>query len=46
MENDRVSNEKLLVARGNKGCDIYQRMKNRIEIPAGKLKLSEVLEKL
>ena len=29
-----------------KGCNIYQRMKNRIEVPAGKLKLSEVLEKL
>jgi len=27
------------------GCDIYQRMKNRTEIPAGKLKLSEVPEK-
>jgi len=27
------------------GCNIYQRMKNRIEVPAGKLKLSEVLEK-
>ena len=28
------------------GCDIYQRMKNRIEIIVRKLKLSEVLEKL
>ena len=28
------------------GCDICQRMKNRIKEPAGKLKLSEVLEKL
>jgi len=28
------------------GCDICQRMKNRTEIPARKLKLSEVLEKL
>jgi len=27
------------------GCDIYQRMKNRTEVPAGKLKLSEVPEK-
>ena len=27
-------------------CDLYQRMKNRMEEPAGKLKLSEVLEKL
>jgi len=28
------------------GYDIYQRMKNRIEIIVRKLKLSEVLEKL
>ena len=28
------------------GCDVCQRMKNRLEEPAGKLKLSEVLEKL
>jgi len=28
------------------GCDMCQRMKNRIKEPAGKLKLSEVLEKL
>jgi len=27
------------------GCDMYQRMKNRIEGLAGKLKLSKVLEK-
>jgi len=27
------------------GCDMYQRMKNRTEIPTGKLKLSEMLEK-
>jgi len=27
-------------------CDLYQRMKNRMEELAGKLKLSEVLEKL
>ena len=27
-------------------CDICQKMKNRTEVPAGKLKLSEVLEKL
>ena len=29
-----------------KGCNIYQRIKNRMEVPAGKLKLSEVPEKL
>jgi len=29
-----------------KGCDLCQRMKNRTEKPAGKLKLSEVPEKL
>ena len=28
------------------GCNIYQRIKNRTEEVAGKLKLSEVLEKL
>ena len=28
------------------GYDMFQRMKNRIEAPAEKLKLSEVLEKL
>ncbi len=27
------------------GCDLCQRMKNRSEEPAGKLKLSEVLKK-
>ena len=34
------------VGRYVEGCDMCQRMKNRIEVPAGKLKLSEVLEKL
>ena len=28
------------------GCNLCQRMKNKIETPVGKLKLSEVLEKL
>ena len=28
------------------GCDMCQRMKNRMEVPVGKLKLSEVLDKL
>jgi len=28
------------------GCDIYQRMKNRMEMPAVKLKLREIPEKL
>ena len=28
------------------GCGMYQRMKIRMEVPAGKLNLSEVLEKL
>jgi len=27
------------------GCDMCQRMKNRMEAPVGKLKLSEILEK-
>jgi len=29
-----------------KGCNMCQRIKNRMEVPAGKLKLSKVLEKL
>ena len=29
-----------------KGCDMCQRMKNRMEMPTEKLKLSEVLEQL
>ena len=29
-----------------KGCNMCQRMKNRTEVPAEKLKLSKVLEKL
>ena len=33
------------VGRYVEGCDGYQRMKNRTEEPAGKLKLSEVSEK-
>ena len=28
------------------GCDMCQRMRNRMEVPAGKLKLSEMLDKL
>ena len=28
------------------GYDLYQRMKNGMEVPVGKLKLSEVPEKL
>jgi len=34
------------VKRYVKGCDLCQRMKNRMEELAGKLKLSEVPEKL
>jgi len=34
------------VGRYVEGCDLCQRMKNRMEEVAGKLKLSEVLEKL
>ena len=33
------------VGRYVKGCNLCQRMKNRIEEVTGKLKLSEVLEK-
>ena len=53
MEDDRVGDKKLLIARSNKNigiyvdsCDICQRMKNRTETPVEKLKLSEILEKL
>ena len=52
MENNKVGNEILLVARVTRdmrryveGCGICQRMKNRTEKVAEKLKLSEVLEK-
>jgi len=49
MEDNRVGNKKLLVARSNKryieGCDMCQRIKNRTEIPVEKLKLSKVPEK-
>ena len=34
------------VGRYVEGYDLYQRMKNRMEELAGKLKLSEILEKL
>ena len=34
------------VGRYVEGCDLCQRMKNRLEKPVGKLKLSEVPEKL
>ena len=34
------------VGRYVEGCDLCQRMKNRMEEVAGKLKLSEILEKL
>jgi len=34
------------VMRDVEGCDLYQRIKNRTEKPAGKLKLSEMPEKL
>jgi len=53
MEDDEVSYKKLLVARSYKehkiimeGCDVYQRMKNRTEVLAGKLMTNEVSEKL
>ena len=49
MEDNRVSNKKLLVTESNEKhrerCDICQRMKNRMEVPVGKLKLSKILEK-
>ena len=53
MEDGRIGDKKLLVARvmrdvGRyvKGCDLCQRLKNRTEEVAGKLKLSEVPKKL
>jgi len=33
------------VGRYVKGCDLYQRMKNKMEVVAGKLKLSKVPRK-
>ena len=52
MENNRVGNEELLVAgvaidvgKYMEECNICQRMKNRIEVPVGKLKMSEILKK-
>jgi len=49
VEDSGIGDEELLVARSNKRCgevcDLYQRMKNRAEELAGKLKLSEVPEK-
>ena len=54
MEDNEVSNQKLLMARSYekckkiyiKGCDLCQRMKNRIEAPVEKLMGNEVLEKV
>ena len=34
------------VGRYVEGCDMYQRMKNRTEVPVEKLKLSEMPKKL
>ena len=49
MEDDGVGNKELLVARSNKDVgkyvDMYQRMKNRTEVLAGKLMVNEILEK-
>ena len=52
MENNKVGYQELLVARSNErhkkyveGCDLCQRMKNRVEEVAEKLKLSEMLKK-
>ena len=53
MEDNGIDNKKLLVARVMKDiekyvkeCDMCQRIKNRTEIPTGKLKLSKIPEKL
>ena len=46
MEDSRICDEKTRdVGRYVEGCDLCQRMKNRTEELAGKLKLSEVPEK-
>ena len=52
MENNKVGYQELLVARSNERhkkyverCDLCQRMKNRVEEVAEKLKLSEMLKK-
>jgi len=51
MENNRVGNKELLVARSGveryvDGCSMCQRIKNRIEAVMEKFKLSEVPKKL
>jgi len=52
MEDNRVGDKELLVARSNKnirkyinGYDMCQRIKNRTEAPVGKLMANEVLKK-
>ena len=49
MKDNGVGEKKLLVARKMKdidSCNLCQRIKNKIEIPVRKLKLSEGLERL
>jgi len=51
MENNRVGNKELLVARSGieryvDGCSMCQRIKNRMEAVMEKFKLSEVPKKL
>ena len=52
MKDNRIGDEKLLVTKSNKDvgryidkCDLCQRIKNRIEIPTGKLMANEILKK-
>jgi len=53
MEDNRIDDMKLLVARSDKdvwryvdGYNLCQRIKNRMEAPAGKLMINKVPEKL
>jgi len=52
MKDNRIGDKKLLVTKSNKDvgryidkCDLCQRIKNRIEIPTGKLMANEILKK-
>jgi len=48
IKDDRVSNKKLLVVRSNERyvnrCNLYQKIKNRMEAPVGKLIENKVLQ--
>jgi len=49
MEDNKTGDKKLLVVRSNQrcrdGCNLYQKIKNRIETLVGKLIANEIPEK-